>query len=278
MVGRALEHGGRRGRRARPTRRSPACPPTSTSASTCRPTGWSSPSARPTAPRGPPSAARTASPSHEQLKIGLAFFGANSFRQAAYDYFRVESQGPCDPPPPCPAATAEAGFTPIWDGRTVDGWRQAGPGTFALVNDGAAEGCRLDSRGGLGLLWYELAQYDEFVLRLQFKTQDDTDNSGVFVRFPNPQADANIPINQGHEIQIREGVEGDGENQKTGSIYNLDREDARAANPAGQWNDYEIRFEDGTYTIRLNNQVVNTFTPTGNQVRNPGPHRHPEPR
>ena len=207
---------------------------------------------------------------HEQLKIGPAFFGANSFRQAAYDYFRVESQGPCEPPPPCPAATAEAGFTPIWDGRTVDGWRQAGPGTFAIVNDGAAEGCRLDSRGGLGLLWYELAQYDEFVLRLQFKTQDDTDNSGVFVRFPNPQADANIPINQGHEIQIREGVEGDGENQKTGSIYNLDREDARAANPAGQWNDYEIRFEDGTYTIRLNNQVVNTFTPTGNQVRNPG--------
>ncbi len=65
--------------------------------------------------------------SHEPLKIGLAFFGANSFRQAAYDYFRVESAGPCEPPPPCPAATAETGFTPIWDGRTVDGWRQAGP-------------------------------------------------------------------------------------------------------------------------------------------------------
>ena len=209
--------------------------------------------------------------SHEQLKIGLAFFGANSFRQAAYDYFRVESQGPCVPPPTCPAATAETGFSPIWDGRTVDGWRQAGAGTFAIVNDGGTEGCRLESRGGLGLLWYELAQYDEFVLQLQFKTQDDTDNSGVFVRFPNPQADANIPINQGHEIQIREGLDGDGENQKTGSIYNLDREDARgAANPPGQWNDYEIRFEDGTYTIRLNDQVVNTFTPAGNQVRNPG--------
>ena len=208
--------------------------------------------------------------SHEQLKIGLAFFGANSFRQAGYDYFRVESQGPCEPPPPCPAATAEAGFTPIWDGRTVDGWRQAGPGTFAIVNDGGTEGCRLDSRGGLGLLWYELAQYDEFVLRLQFKTQDDTDNSGVFVRFPNPQADANIPINQGHEIQIREGVDGDGENQKTGSVYNFDREDARNARPVGEWNDYEIRFEDGTYTITLNGTVVNTFTPTGTQVRNPG--------
>ena len=207
--------------------------------------------------------------SHEQLKIGLAFFGANSFRKAAYDYFRVESQGPCEPPPPCPAATAETGFTPVWDGRTVDGWRQAGPGTFAIVNDGA-EGCRLESRGGLGLFWYELAQYDEFVLRLQFKTQDDTDNSGVFVRFPNPQTDPNVAINQGHEIQIREGVDGDGEIQKTGSVYILDREDLRNARPAGEWNDYEIRFEDGAYTITLNGTVVNTFTPTGTQVRNPG--------
>ncbi len=207
----------------------------------------------------------------EPLKVGLAQFGTTAFRRAAVDWFRVESATACEPPPPCPELTApEEGFSRIWDGRSLNGWRQAGAGTFALVNDGAAGGCRLESRGGLGLLWYELAQYDEFVLRLQFMTQDDTDNSGVFVRFPNPGSDANIPIAQGHEIQIREGVDGDGENQKTGSIYNIDREDARAARPAGQWNDYEIKFEDGTYTIRLNDQVVNTFTPTGAQVRNPG--------
>jgi beta-xylosidase len=207
---------------------------------------------------------------NEPLKVGLSFFGANSTRSAAFDYFRVESQTPCVPPPACPAPSApEDGFTRIWDGRTLDGWRQAGPGTFALINDGA-EGCRLESHGGLGLLWYELAQYDDFVLRLQFKTEDDTDNSGVFVRFPNPGADPNIPIAQGHEIQIREGVAGDGEDQKTGSIYNLDREDARNANPPGEWNDYEIRYENDSYTITLNGQVVNTFTPAPEQRRSPG--------
>jgi PKD repeat protein len=207
---------------------------------------------------------------NEPLKVGFTFMGANSTRRANFDYFRVESQTPCVPPPACPELSApEPGFTHIWNGKSLDGWRQAGPGTFALVNDGA-EGCRLETHGGLGLLWYELAQYDDFVLRLQFKTEDDTDNSGVFVRFPNPGANANLPITQGHEIQIREGAAGDGEDQKTGSIYNINREDARNANPAGEWNDYEIKFLDGTYTITLNGEVVNTYTPTGAEIRNAG--------
>ena len=163
----------------------------------------------------------------------------------------------------------EEGFERIWNGLDATGWSQAGPGRFDIVNDGAA-GCRLVSRGGLGLFWFNEQQYDEFVLRLQWKTVDATDNSGVFVRFPNPGNDPGVAINQGHEIQIREGVQGDGEDQKTGSIYNFKREEARNANPAGEWNDYEIRFEDGTYTITLNGEVVNTWTNTSDQGRNRG--------
>ena len=126
------------------------------------------------------------------------------------------------------------------------------------------------SRGGLGLFWYGEQQYDEFVLRMQWKTADATDNSGVFVRFPNPGDDPGVAISQGHEIQIREGVQGDGENQKTGSIYNFDREDARNANPVGQWNDYEIRYENDTYTVTLNGTVVNTWPNNLQQGRNRG--------
>jgi PKD repeat protein len=206
----------------------------------------------------------------EPLKIGVAFFAGSSLRRAAFDFFRVESQGECTPPPPCPELSApEEGFTRIWDGRTVDGWRQAGAGTFAVVNDGA-EGCRLETRNGLGLLWYELAQYDDFVLRLQYRTDDVNDNSGVFVRFPNPGTDANIPINQGHEIQIHDDP-GGGEPQKTGSIYNLDPADVTGqAKPPGQWNDYEIAYANNTYTITLNGTVINTWTPAEDQRRTPG--------
>jgi len=117
-------------------------------------------------------------------------------------------------------AAPEEGFDRIWNGVDAEGWSQAGPGNFEIVNDGA-EGCRLVSRGGLGLFWFNEQQYDDFVLRMQWKTADATDNSGVFVRFPNPGNDPGVAINSGHEIQIREGVEGDGENQKTGSMLYL---------------------------------------------------------
>ncbi|MDA0182253.1 DUF1080 domain-containing protein [Solirubrobacter phytolaccae] len=178
---------------------------------------------------------------------------------AKFDYFRVR--------PSVAAActvngTVESGFTRLWNGLDLAGTTQAGPGGFDLVQD-EGEGCRLQSRGGLGLLWFNTKTYDNFVLRLQFKTADATDNSGVFVRFPNPGTDPNVAINQGHEIQIREGVAGDGEDQKTGSVYNFDRENARAAKPAGQWNDYEIKFQNGVYTMTLNGTVVNTWTRTG---------------
>jgi len=168
-----------------------------------------------------------------------------------------------------PLSAPEAGFERLWNGTSTTGWRQAGPGSFSVVNDGPALGCRLQSQGGLGLFWYAKKRFDEFVLRLQWRTTDETDNSGVFVRFPHPNTNQNWPIAQGHEIQIREG-EDTQEPQKTGSIYNLDREDARAARAIGEWNDYEIRYEDGTYTITLNGTVVNTWERTGAQGRNRG--------
>jgi beta-xylosidase len=192
--------------------------------------------------------------------------GAASAVKARFDYVRVRPSpvAACTPP-----GAPETGFERLWNGVDLAGTTQAGPGGFDIVNDGA-EGCRLVSRGGLGLLWFNQKSYDNFVLRAQFRTADDTDNSGIFVRFPNPGTDANIPIAQGHEIQIREGVAGDGEDQKTGSVYNFDREDARAAKPAGEWNDYEIRYEAGKYTITFNGTVVNEWTNDLRQGKNAG--------
>ena len=192
--------------------------------------------------------------------------GAATSVTAKFDYFRLR-------PSPVAACTAngtvEAGYERLWNGIDLAGTTHAGPGCFNIVNDGA-EGCRLVSNGGLGLLWFNTKTYDNFVLRTQFKTADDTDNSGIFVRFPNPGTDPNVAINQGHEIQIREGIAGDGEDQKTGSVYNFKRETARAAKPAGQWNDYEIRYEAGKYTITLNGTVVNTWQNNLQQAKQGG--------
>jgi hypothetical protein len=164
--------------------------------------------------------------------------------------------------PACPdLPAAEDGFSRLWDGKTITGWSQSGPGGFEVVNDGA-EGCRLESRGGLGLFWYSARTYADYVVKLQWKTTRATDNSGLFVRFPNPGTDPFVAVDRGYELQIREGVTGDGEDQKTGSIYNTKREIARAAKPVGQWNDYEISVvgHPARITIKLNGTLVQDFT------------------
>ncbi|MBC2934455.1 PKD domain-containing protein [Nocardioides sp. zg-1228] len=160
---------------------------------------------------------------------------------------------------PCASApTADDGYELLFDGTDASAWKQAGPGGFTV------EDCALTSRGGLGLFWYSERTFDDYVLKVQFKLSDDGDNSGVFTRFPDPGTDPWVAVDEGHEIQIKEGQPGD-EPQKTGSVYNFDREDARNAKPVGEWNDYEIRVEGQTYTMTLNGQVVNEYTSDGSR-------------
>lgn len=149
----------------------------------------------------------------------------------------------------------EDGYELLFDGTTKDGWTQAGPGEFR-VDDGS-----LVSYGGLGLLWYSAKEFGDFSLRMSWKVEDGTDNSGVFVRFPNTGEVHQTAIDQGHEIQVHEGAN-TSEPQKTGSIYNFKREERRNSNPIGEWNDYEIRAKGRTLEVILNGEVVNTFTGT----------------
>ena len=143
----------------------------------------------------------------------------------------------------------------LFDGTSKDGWTQAGPGQFLLTPDGS-----LVSDGGLGLLWFN-REFGDFSLKMSWKVEDGTDNSGVFVRFPNTGEVHNTAINEGHEIQIHEGAN-TSEPQKTGSIYNFKREERRSSNPIGEWNDYEIRAKGRTFEVWLNGVLVNTFTGT----------------
>ncbi|QIK76298.1 family 16 glycoside hydrolase [Nocardioides piscis] len=181
----------------------------------------------------------------------------------ALDEFRFVGRGAEGPPPSsaCPQAPSpRPGYTLLYDGTHLDDWRQAGPGGFV------ARGCSLVSDGGMGMLWFAGRSFTDFSLSLQFKTADAGDNSGVFVRFPDPGVDPWVAIDQGHEIQVKEGASDD-EPQKTGSIYGFDREDLRNARPAGEWNDLQIDVVGQTYTVALNEVVVNTFTSNGTRGR-----------
>ena len=183
--------------------------------------------------------------------------------------------------------------TVIYDGTeaSLAKWRQAPSGKFYRLPDGT-----LQPTGGLGMLWYP-EEYGDAAIKLQFRDMNPApvtgSNSGVFIRFPNPDEVTALPAEErhacqtgsgatspawsaiycGHEIQLYDGSTGEG--QKTGSVYNfkpLNLDQAKITT-RGTWNDYEIRVTgDGDYTAEIirNGQTINTFVNTPDQVSSRG--------
>src|SRR5699024_12267173 len=78
----------------------------------------------------------------------------------------------------------DTGYRWLFDGtaESLDGWSQAPGGHFDLLPNGS-----LLTQGGMGMLWYEAEEFEDFSLKLEFRDVaegDDYANSGVFIRFP----------------------------------------------------------------------------------------------
>ena len=140
----------------------------------------------------------------------------------------------------------------LFDGRTLDGWQMAGPGSFELV-DGV-----LETRGGMGLLWYSAQAFADFVLDIDWQAAQVEDNSGVFVRFPDPAGDPWVAVNEGYEIQIHDTAPEP--IHQTGGIYSFAAPSMVASNPPGSWNHYSIACVGQQYAVVLNGQEVTRFT------------------
>ncbi len=151
-------------------------------------------------------------------------------------------------------------FTYLFDGQTLDGWRMAGPGKFVLFEYDKS----LQSEGGMGLLWYTKMKYKDFVLKVDWKASSINDNSGLFIRFSDPDNDPIIAVNTGYEIQIDDLAMPDGNPlHKTGAIYNFAAPSnaAGASKPVGQWNTFEIETTGQKYSVALNgDKVIPEFT------------------
>ncbi|MFJ8228884.1 ThuA domain-containing protein [Streptomyces sp. NPDC094448] len=151
--------------------------------------------------------------------------------------------------------TPQKGERPIFNGKTLDGWKQAGPGKFN-VTDG-----ELRSEGGMGLLWYQAKELSSYSLKLDWKLTGD-DNSGIFVGFP-ASDDPWSAVNKGYEIQIDAT---DVPARTTGSVYGFKSADLKARDrvlrPPGQWNSYEIKVQGERLQVFLNGAKINDFTNT----------------
>jgi hypothetical protein len=169
-------------------------------------------------------------------------------------------------------------FTIILDDNNLNEWQMAGKGKFVVLRrekekggdeDEEEEGQSivLQSEGGMGLLWYAKKMYGNFILKLDWKVHDKSDNSGIFVRFPYPDNDPIIAVNNGYEIQIDDLAMPDGNPiHLTGAIYGFAAPYSSSSSSSqisskevGQWNTFEIKVIDKSYAVILNNTLITEF-------------------
>ncbi len=142
-----------------------------------------------------------------------------------------------------------AGWRPLFDGRSLDGWQHVGPGRF-VIEDGI-----LRTEGGMGLLWYEREKLGDCVLRVIFKTATPRSNSGLYIRIADRPSDPWYAVHHGFEVQIAEGGQPE---RRTGSIYTF----ARAmANPSkvGEWNTLVVTLKGQKVETEINGVPVADF-------------------
>lgn len=139
----------------------------------------------------------------------------------------------------------------LWDGGDLDGWKMAGPGEF-VVEDGA-----LRATGGMGLLWYAERDFEDFLLELEWRAEEPDDNSGVFVRFPDPGDDPWVAVNHGYEIQICDAAQPE---HDTGSIYSFADSEGVPTKEPGEWNQMRILVVGNEYQVTINGEEVVTFS------------------
>ena len=151
---------------------------------------------------------------------------------------------------PLPAADS---WKPLFNGKDLSGWKHVGPGKFEV------EGGMLKTVGGMGLLVYEGEKFGNTTIRVVFKTSGGRDNSGVYIRMPEPAPDPWYGVHNGYEVQI----DGAGDEWHcTGAIYSLSKVTKRAMKSGGEWNTMDIVLDGPLTRVTLNGEPVNTFDPS----------------
>ena len=142
------------------------------------------------------------------------------------------------PAPPAKPTQDEQGFVPIFDGRSLDGWRGATNGYTV------EEGVLVCNKKGGGNV-FTVKEFGDFIFRFEFRLEPGG-NNGVSVR--------------GHEIQILDDDAPQYKNIKPcqyhGSIYCTVPAKRGHTKPAGQWNTEEISCQGSRWKVTVNGAVA----------------------
>ena len=152
------------------------------------------------------------------------------------------------------AAGPEAGFTSLFDGKTLTGWTLVGKHGDGY---GVTNGAIYCARGGGGNLFTE-KEFADFVLRFEFREEDA--NNGVGIRAPLSLETAYL----GMEIQILDDVAADRGKwgkalrpaQYHGSVYDLVPAKRGALKAPGEWNEEEITAQERHIRVVVNGKTI----------------------
>lgn len=142
-----------------------------------------------------------------------------------------------------------AGFESIFNGSDLTGW--AGDVDNYQVVDGSIV-CREGKGGNL----FTAAEYDDFVVRLEFRLPP-AGNNGLAIRYPGTGRPSTAGMT---EIQILDSehdkYKGIDARQHHGSAYGMVPAHRGYLRPTGEWNFHEVRVAGSRVTVDLNGSVI----------------------
>lgn len=145
---------------------------------------------------------------------------------------------------------AEDGFTPLFGGKSLDGWVGNVQGYEAA--DGIIS-C-LTGKGKGGNI-FTAKQYGDFILRLEIKLPPGG-NNGLALRCPLEGK----PHGKGYESQILDNSADRykklKDSQYHGSLYKLVAAKRGFLKPVGEWNEQEVMMKGNHVRITLNGEVI----------------------
>lgn len=153
---------------------------------------------------------------------------------------------------PAGLAAGEAGFVPLFDGKSLDGWIVTETrGRGYLAEEGMLV-CPADGGGNI----FTAKEYANFILRLEFRMEPDG-NNGVGIRAPLKGRTSS----EGMEIQIidlgpRYSKARLRPEQLHGSLYDMIPARQGFLRKPGEWNEQEIRADGRRLAVTVNGSVV----------------------
>ena len=142
-------------------------------------------------------------------------------------------------------------YTTLFNGKDFTGWIIEPDGGRWIVQSGVMS-CLGDPQ--IPHIIRTDKEYENFDLYIDFKIGKGH-NSGVLCHLPRP--DGGRESRLGFEVQIHNG--NPDLLHSTGSIYSINAASQQAEKPAGEWNQYRIRFEWPMLQVWLNGVQIQNF-------------------